>query len=137
LILDTVHKAQERSEQSMDMVLGQLALSPATYYRWKSRQQRGALADRAGQAGRPAPLPTPEEVAAVRDFALIHTRMGYKRLTWQMVDEDVAYLRPASVPGLPDPQRGGICSAVGAHHRPSHSGGHRNPIIPTRSGIST
>jgi putative transposase len=97
LILDTVHKAQERSEQSMDMILGQLALSPATYYRWKSRQQRGALADRAGQAGHPAPLPTPEEVAAVRDFALIHTRMGYKRLTWQMVDEEVAYLRPYQV----------------------------------------
>ena len=97
MILDTVQEAQQRSEQSMDMILGQLALSPATYYRWTSRQQRGTLADRAGQAGHPAPQPTPEEVAAVRDFALIHTRMGYKRLTWQMVDEEVAYLRPYQV----------------------------------------
>jgi hypothetical protein len=46
-----VQKAQERSEQSVDMILEQLALSPATHYCWKSRQQRGALADRAGQAG--------------------------------------------------------------------------------------
>jgi putative transposase len=97
LILDMVHKAQERSEQSIDVILGQLALSPATYYRWKHHEQRGALADQVVRAGHPAPLPTPDENAAVCDFALVHTKMGYKRLTWQMVDEDVAYLRPYQV----------------------------------------
>ena len=31
------------------------------------------------------------------EFALAHPRMGYKRLAWLMVDEDVAYLRPYQV----------------------------------------
>jgi putative transposase len=97
LILETVHRAQERSEQSIDAILAQLALSPATYYRWKNRQQGDALADKVVRVGPRAPLPTPDEVSAVHDFALTHTKMGYKRLTWQMVDQDVAYLRPYQV----------------------------------------
>jgi hypothetical protein len=36
-------------------------------------------------------------VAAVCHFALAHPQMDYKRLTWQMVDEDVIYLRPYQV----------------------------------------
>jgi len=41
--------------------------------------------------------PTPEEVGAGRGVALIHPQMGYKCPAWQMVDEDVAYLRPYQV----------------------------------------
>lgn len=46
---------------------------------------------------RRAVSPTPEEVGTVRGFALTHPQTGYKRLAWQMVDEDVAYLRPYQV----------------------------------------
>jgi len=97
LILEAVQWAQERSEQSIDAILEQLTLPPATYYRWGTRRREGVLTDQAARSGHPAPLPTPDEVTAVRDFALVHTQMGYKRLTWQMVDEDVAYLRPYQV----------------------------------------
>lgn len=97
MILETVQRAQERSEQSIDAILEQLTLPPATYYRWGTRRREGVLTDQVARSGHPAPLPTPGEVTAVRDFALVHTQMGYKRLTWQMVDEDVAYLRPYQV----------------------------------------
>lgn len=36
-------------------------------------------------------------MGTVRGFALTHPQTGYKRLAWQMVDEDVAYLRPYQV----------------------------------------
>lgn len=39
----------------------------------------------------------PEEKEAVITYALSHPKEGYRRLTWMMVDEDVAYLSPASV----------------------------------------
>jgi hypothetical protein len=39
----------------------------------------------------------PEEKAAVIDYALAHPKDGYRRLAWQMVDGDVAYLSPSSV----------------------------------------
>lgn len=40
---------------------------------------------------------TPEEIAAVCGFARLHPVMGYKRLAWQMVDKDVAYLKQHQV----------------------------------------
>jgi transposase InsO family protein len=97
LILETVQRAQERIGQSVGEILRQLTLPSATYYRWKDRQQEGNLADRVARSRPKVPLPTPNEVVAVRRFALAHPKMGYKRLTWQMVDENVAYLRPYQV----------------------------------------
>ena len=40
---------------------------------------------------------TPDEFESVCGYALNYTAVGYKRLTWQMVDQDVAYLRPYQV----------------------------------------
>lgn len=95
-----MQQAQERTEQSVDDILTQLGLPSATYYRWTARQQEGCLADRVVVPRREVLRPTPEEVTAVCDYALAHPAMGYKRLTWQMVDEDVAYLRPYQVYGI-------------------------------------
>lgn len=97
LILETVRRAQERTSESVAEILAQLGLPEATYYRWQAREQAGCLADQVVVPGRRVPPPTPAEVLAVRDFALTHPQMGYKRLTWQMVDQDVAYLRPYQV----------------------------------------
>jgi putative transposase len=92
-----VRKAQERSGESAEKVLAQLGLAETTYYRWQAREQAGCLADQMVVPGRQVMLPTPAEVVAVREFALSHPKMGYKRLAWQMVDQDVAYLRPWQV----------------------------------------
>ena len=42
-------------------------------------------------------MPTPEEEAAVQEQALLHPRLGYKRLAWQMLDQDLVALRPYQV----------------------------------------
>ncbi len=81
----------------MEEILAQLGLPEATYYRWQVREQAGSLADQVVVPGRRAIPATPAEVTAVRNFALGHPQMGYKRLAWQMVDQDVAYLRPYQV----------------------------------------
>lgn len=74
----------------------QLGLSRATYYRWKAREKQGQLEDRrVVLRGRCGPLP--EEEVAVTDYAKLHPREGYRRLCWQMVDEDVAFLSPSAV----------------------------------------
>ena len=59
--------------------------------------RNGGLADQVVVPGCRAPAPTPLETLAVRDFAWGYPQMGYKRLAWQMVDFDVAYLRPYQV----------------------------------------
>jgi len=78
-------------------VLATLGLPRATYYQWTHRQAEGTLADRLVLPSRQLVPATPEEVAAVCGFARVHPEMGYKRLAWQMVDKDVAYLKPHQV----------------------------------------
>jgi len=94
LILETVRQAQERTGQPVGEILAQLGVPLATYYRWQARAAEARLADKVVVPRSQAAPPTPEEVETVCRFALAHPQMGYKRLTWQMVDEDVAYLRP-------------------------------------------
>lgn len=89
-----MQRAHQRTGQSVEEILAQLSLPSATYYRWLTRQQEGHLSDRVVTPQRRAPLPTPEEVVAVCNGALAYPKMGYKRLAWQMVDEDRVYLRP-------------------------------------------
>ena len=97
LILKTVEQTHEMTGQSVEEVLGKLGISVASYYRWKSRAAKGCLDDVIKLPYRKAVPPTPEEVLKVCGYALEHPEMGYKRLTWQMVDEDIAYLRPYQV----------------------------------------
>jgi putative transposase len=78
-----------------------LGLGRATYYRRKARNEDGSLAERRREA-KPGYSVLPEEEAAVVEYAKAHPRDGYRRLCWQMVDEDVAYLSPSAVYRLLD-----------------------------------
>jgi transposase InsO family protein/transposase-like protein len=93
LLLAAVESAQERSGQSIEAILERLGLERARYFRWRKRQATGRLADEA-PGGRQASPPTPAEVEAVECFTLTQPTLGYKRLAWLMVDQDIAYLSP-------------------------------------------
>jgi len=74
-----------------------LGLAWSRYQRWCSRAASGGdLADSHG-GGRPLDSPLPEEREAVIDYALGHPKDGYRRLAWEMIDEDVAYLSESAV----------------------------------------
>ena len=97
LLLDTIHHTHTVSATSIKSVLHELGISSATYYRWTARAEDGRLIDDPTRHARPSAPPTPEERAAVCDFARAHSLMGYKRLTWAMVDQEIACLRPGQV----------------------------------------
>ena len=96
-LLDTVHHIEAVSDFSVRDVLEQLNISRATYYRWQARAERDRLPDTHTPRVRQSVPPTPKERAAVCNFARAHPLMGYKRLAWDMVDRDIAYLRPGQV----------------------------------------
>jgi putative transposase len=97
MVLQTVEEAHRLTGRPIRQILADLELASATYYRWGARAQTGALADRSVTPRRHALPPTPAEIDAVCAFALRHPTMGYKRLAWLMLDEDVVCLRPYQV----------------------------------------
>lgn len=93
-MLETVEVTRERSGWTVSRILRGLGLSRSVYYDWRGRN--GRLEDVA-PPGYLLERPLAEEIREVVAFALSHPREGYRRLAWMMVDEDVAYLSPATV----------------------------------------
>lgn len=95
-LLALVARTQERAGWTVRRILHHLGLSRARYREWTKRAAVGALGDRRPVApSRDGILP--DEKAAVIAYALAHPKDGYRRLTWQMVDADVAYVSESSV----------------------------------------
>ena len=96
VLLDAIQKMADLGRVTVGQAARGLRVSRATYYRWKGRDKADSLSDRRPEAkGRYGPLL--EEVQAVVEYAKSHPRDGYRRLCWQMVDEDIVYLSPSTV----------------------------------------
>jgi len=95
-VLALVTRTRARTGWRVGRILKRLGVARSRYYDWQRRAAKKRLTDL-----RPMELPVwailPEEKAAVIDYALAHPKDGYRRLTWQMVDADVACLSPSSV----------------------------------------
>lgn len=95
-LLALVRQTQARTGWTVRRILTHLGLTPARYRGWVAREARDQLTDRPPIApGYDVILPAERE--AVVRYALEHPKDGYRRLTWQMIDADVAYLSPSSV----------------------------------------
>ncbi len=95
-LLALVQTTRVRTGWTVRRILAILGLSQGRYRDWGQRAARDALTDRAPIApGRDGILA--EEREAVCTYALAHPQDGYRRLAWQMVDADVAYVSPSSV----------------------------------------
>ncbi len=85
-ILATIAEAQEWCpEKSLDVILGDLGLPPATYHRWCARAAHEQLADHIVVPHHAAIPPTPVEAACVYAFAEQHFGLGYKRLAYSLM----------------------------------------------------
>ena len=81
-------------ERSLSDVLTDLGLASSTFYEWQQRAARGELENQIVVPKIPRLPATPTEVERVVRYAVAHPLLGYKRLTWALVDENVAFLRP-------------------------------------------
>jgi putative transposase len=95
VLLDTIHHAQDLCpERSLSAILADLGLPKTTYYHWQARAAAGQLTDDVVTPPRLALPPTPEEVQVVTTYAQGHPLLGYKRLTFALMAENKAFLRP-------------------------------------------
>ncbi len=97
LILASIERVQQMTGVPVKVILGHLGLPPTTYYRWRHREATGSLSDRITSPQRRVWPPIPQEIDSVCSYALECPQIGYKRLTWQMIDDDVAYLKAYQV----------------------------------------
>lgn len=97
LILASVERVQQLIGGPVKVILDRLGLPLSTYYRWQHRRATGSLSDRTAPSQRRTWPPIPQEIDSVCSYALEYPQIGYKRLTWQMIDDDVAYLKPYQV----------------------------------------
>jgi transposase InsO family protein len=66
------------------------------YFDWQRRRASGRLEDELPARPQLDRL-LPEEEASIREFALKHPRVGYRKLTWMMVDRGIAYVSESAV----------------------------------------
>jgi putative transposase len=95
-VLRVVELTQRRSRWSLAAILAALGVTRSVYFDWRSRSKHGRLEDLPPVAPRLDAL-LPEEERAIREFALRHPKVGYRKLTWMMVDQCVAYASESAV----------------------------------------
>lgn len=91
--MQIVKQTKQRSGWRMYRTLAALGIPRSVYYAWKGRE---SLVDRIGTPWRAYEL-LPEERAAICGFALRFPKIGYRKLTWMMVDAGIASVGESTV----------------------------------------
>ena len=92
-VMQIVAQTKGRSGWPVYRTLAALGVPRSVFYAWKARQN---LADRAGTPCRVYEV-LPEERAGICEFALQYPKIGYRKLTWMMVDAAVACVGESTV----------------------------------------
>jgi len=93
-VVEFVQYWQQRAELKVSQLLSWLELSNSKYYNWQKRQ--GQANQHNGQVPKHHWL-LAEEKSAIEAYAREHPDEGYRRLSYMMLDENVAAVSPSSV----------------------------------------
>jgi transposase InsO family protein len=93
-VVEFVRYWQQRGPVQVGQLLRWLGLGSSTYYSWPARQ--GQANPLNGQVPKGHWLLAWEQ-AAIESYARAHPGEGYRRLSYQMLDEEVAAVSPSSV----------------------------------------
>lgn len=91
--MQIVKQTKARSGWPVSRTLAALDVPRSVYYAWKART---SLEDKVGKPCRAYEL-LPEERSAICKFALLFPKIGYRKLTWMMVDAEVACVGESTV----------------------------------------
>ena len=89
-----VRKWTVRVDWTVSKMLNKVGINRGRYYDWCLRQ--GQPNRPTGQTPRASWL-TPAEKAAILDFHATHPEVGYRQMTYMMLDEDIVAVSPSSV----------------------------------------
>ena len=92
--MEAITAYNQKTEISVRRLLSFLGLSASKFYQWKVRY--GFINRHNGKIPRGFWI-LPWERQAIIDYALSHEAEGYRRLCYQMLDEDIVVVSPSSV----------------------------------------
>ena len=88
--------SSRRSEWPLEPILACLGVPRSVYFSWRARAEEGPLAEiPRGPTSYDRLLP--DEVEAIKGFALRHPKTGYRKLTYMMLDQDIACVSESAV----------------------------------------
>lgn len=91
--MQIVAQTKRRSGWPVGRTLAALGVPRSVYYAWTLRE---SLEDRAGKPCRVYEV-LPEERQAICEFALCFPKIGYRKLTWMMVDAQAVCVGESTV----------------------------------------
>ena len=91
--MQIVQQTKRRSGWRVIKTLAALCIRASVYYAWKGRK---SLEDQISSPCRVYEI-LPEERAAICDYALQYPKIGYRKLTWMMLDEGTACVGESTV----------------------------------------
>ncbi|WP_288757802.1 hypothetical protein [uncultured Treponema sp.] len=91
-----MQKIHEKTEIKVSDLVAFAGVSKSTWHEWRTRK---GIETRHNNETPKLNWYIPEERTAVVKYVLTHKNFlyGYRYLAWQMIDENVAFVRPASV----------------------------------------
>jgi hypothetical protein len=92
-VMQIVEQTKRRSGWRVYRTLAALGVPRSVFYAWKRRE---SLEDRVGKPCRVYEV-LPEERAAICEFALQYPKIGYRKLTWMMVDAGIVCVGESTV----------------------------------------
>lgn len=93
MVLQLVEQTRKRSGWRVYRTLAALGVPRSVYYAWRARE---SLEDKVGKGCRVYEI-LPEERTAICEFALAYPKIGYRKLTWMMVDAAAACVGESTV----------------------------------------
>ena len=87
-VLAVVEQTQRRSEWPLEPILACLGVPRSVYFSWRARAEEEPLAEiPRGPTSYDRLLP--DEVEAIKEFALQHPTTSYRKLTYMRLDQDI------------------------------------------------
>jgi putative transposase len=94
-VLTAVEQTQRRSEWPLEPILACLGVPRSVYFSWRARAEEPLAETPRGQTSYDRLLP--DEVEAIKGFALQHPKTGYRKLTYMMLDQNIAAVSESAV----------------------------------------
>lgn len=95
MIVNDLKIQKERTSYPIERLLNLYGISPSTYYGWFNRDK--SIKSKRPKRSKNYKSLLPEEIQVVKSFRCDNPEEGYRKLTWMMIDQNIAFIPEITV----------------------------------------